>query len=135
MASHFWKDGGTRRVYIAERFGLFPELRLVMRTTTSAQIRAADRELRETLGADEEVKAKKIAEFIAGQIVQWDAADEGNKVPCTADNILLLQPELYSRLSNIAYGVDGGDRDPQLEEPHREDTATRREQEGNSAAA
>ncbi len=135
MANHIWRDGGTRKVFIAGRFGLFDDMRLVMRTTSATQIRANNTQMREMIGADDAAKEKKIAEFVASQIIEWDCEDSGTPLKVTGENVMVLQPNLGNRIADIAYGVDGGDPDPLQEEKHPEDTATKAEREGNSAAA
>lgn len=135
MANHFWRDGGTRKVYIQGEDRLYDELRLTVRTTTNSAIEASDAEIRGMHGATEDAIARKLAAFVASQILGWDAADDGSEAPVTPENLRMLQPRLYKRVCNIVYGMDGGDPDPLDEEGGAEKTATRKETEGNSAVA
>lgn len=135
MANHFWRDGGTRKVFIQGVDRLYDDLRLTIRTTTNTEIEASDQELQAMHGANEDALRRKQSEFICAQIKAWDAADNGAVAPVTPENLRCLQPVLYKRVCAIAYGSDGGDPDPRDEQGGAEKTATHEEQEGNSAAA
>ena len=131
MANHFWRDGGTRKIYLDGVDGLYDELRLVVRTTTNAQIEASDDEISGMIGAKVDARRRAQARFIVSQIIKWDAQDGDDEAPITVDNLRCLQPQLYKRVCNVVYGVDGGDTDPESEKPHREDTASVVETEKN----
>lgn len=118
MAEAYIHDGYTRRAYIAAEPRLYPAVRFTYRpilTSDRAVVAAAVR------GANPRRGEEIVAACIERYVDEWDIEKQsGNRrcrVELRASEILRLQPRLFVRMYRIVMGIEGGDADPDGDEP------------------
>ena len=110
-------DGYTLDAYIQALPKVHNEVRLSFRptyVTDRAQLVEANRKL------DETKFAKYLSEWTAKHLVSWSIHQKVKGVmipmPITAENILKLKPQLWTKLTGIVCWGEGGDQDPVVSE-------------------
>jgi hypothetical protein len=108
-ASSVLYEGYTAKGYIEAVPRLYDELRFTYRPVQAIE--------RQKLIASMNKLGDKHTEvtmgLVASRLVSWELKDDqGKDYPIGKESVMLLQPQLWVKLSNIVLGFDASDADP-----------------------